>query len=525
MEKSLLWLEEWRRNVGAVKAASDWREYHRWLWNSWAGVGRQVAQELNQILGLSGPEVGLQPDFPCPLIGDLERAKILFVNINPGWNPNINPKEDLIVRTSEQDSWEFFRNFFTRFPAEVGPNRWWAANLEYAWRIVEESRPSRLNEWANHHVAAIELFPLHSASAKFLIGKARHPDQIQVLKALEAGRRETLLAAVRNRAPVTIVASSGGAKFVHEAASDQGWDLPIRLSSAPPRSSAYVVDECAIAAVPQPLNYRWNPLSEEQVAKWIREIGDRNKHDVGQKTLPVRRVLEADRMEFVLVTPGEFQMGSPDHELARDQSEDQVWVQLTKPFRLGTTVVTRAQWFAVMNSVPWKENVTYIDSDRTDIPATEVSWDDAQEYCRRLGQMHGRKYRLPTEAEWEFACRAGTTTRFSFGNEESVLTDYAWFGEKLNAQPHPVGQKKPNPIGLFDMHGNVSEWCEDDYVGYPRTLPGGTDPVVRNVGSARSLRGGAYSSKSGQCRSASRARRDHHQRLKYVGFRIAFDSA
>ena len=173
MAQSLRWLEEWRQHVGAVRTRIDWRQFHCWLWDSWASIGPQVSQELNEILGLIEPDDQLQPDFPCPMIGDLERAKILFVNINPGWKPALNAKEDLIVRASEESSWEFFRNFFTRFPAEVGPNRWWSAYLEYAWRILDDLRPPRMQEWANVHVAAIELFPLHSASATFLNIKPR----------------------------------------------------------------------------------------------------------------------------------------------------------------------------------------------------------------------------------------------------------------------------------------------------------------------------------------------------------------
>ena len=150
-----------------------------------------------------------------------------------------------------------------------------------------------------------------------------------------------------------------------------------------------------------------------------------------------------------------------------------------------------------------------------DGPATFVSWEDAVDFCRKLTEQEhqsGRlpetwEYRLPTEAQWEYACRAGTTSRYSFGEEESELDHYAWFDENAWDQDeqyaHPVGRKQPNPWGLFDMHGNVWEWCRDWYAD---KLPGGRDPEVTRKGSYRVFRGGCWYFSAGFCRSANRSR-------------------
>ena len=158
-------------------------------------------------------------------------------------------------------------------------------------------------------------------------------------------------------------------------------------------------------------------------------------------------------------------------------------------------------------------------------PATYVSWNDAVEFCRKLSEQEGEEYRLPTEAEWEYACRAGTTTAHSFGDDVSKLEQYAWFdknawdiGEKY---AHRVGQKLPNPWGLYDMHGNVYEWCQDWYAPYgsEKTL---TDPMGPAQGErSRVLRGGSFLNQSSDVRSASRANDQPDNRYLLIGFRPA----
>ena len=238
-------------------------------------------------------------------------------------------------------------------------------------------------------------------------------------------------------------------------------------------------------------------------------------------------------MELIEIPAGKFTMGSPEDEKDHQEDEAQVSVTLTKPFGLGKTEVTQGQWKEVMGSEPWDGRGLgtqgAVKADK-DCPATFVSWDDATEFCKKLTTIErqagklkaNEKYRLPTEAEWEYACRAGTTTAFSFGDDESKLGEYAWFdgnaGDAGEEYAHKVGLKKPNPWGLRDMHGNAYEWCSDRYDSEPA---GGIDPVGPNGGSDRVYRGGGYWYESVSCRSAYRFFIVPSNRGRSVGFRVA----
>ena len=232
-------------------------------------------------------------------------------------------------------------------------------------------------------------------------------------------------------------------------------------------------------------------------------------------------------MELIEIPAGRFTMGSPKSEMDHQDAEAQVAVTLTKPFELSKTEVTQGQWKSVMDTEPWNGQGN-VQADK-DCPATFVSYFDAVEFCEKLTELEresgklkaNEEYRLPTEAEWEYACRAGTTTTFSFGDDESKLGKYAWFdGNALNVDEqyaHKVGLKKPNPWGLHDMHGNVWEWCSD---WADSTLQGGSDPVGPEEGSYRVLRGGGWGDDPGGCRSAHR-----HSGVPslrgFLGFRVA----
>ena len=223
-------------------------------------------------------------------------------------------------------------------------------------------------------------------------------------------------------------------------------------------------------------------------------------------------------MELIGISAGTFRMGDGAG----------VAVTLTKPFGLGKYEVTQGEWMQVMTSQKWsgKANVKVGE----EFPATYVSWEDATEFCKKLTDLERKagklkvneEYRLPTEAEWEYACRGGTTTAFSFGDDESKLGDYAWFkGNTVDAgegYAHSVGMKKPNPWGLHDMHGNVWEWCSD---WEDSTLQGGTDPVGPNGGSYRVGRGGSWGGIPGGCRSADRDLAGPSNRGSNLGFRVA----
>ncbi len=214
-------------------------------------------------------------------------------------------------------------------------------------------------------------------------------------------------------------------------------------------------------------------------------------------------------IDLVDIPAGSFTMGSPEDEADRRDNENQVQVRITKPFRMGRTVITQGQWRAVMGTEPWRYEGLEDDQCGDDFPAVYVSWDDAVLFCETLTGLEretgrltaSQSYRLPTEAEWEYACRAGTTTAYSFGDNPKQLDAYGWFDENSDYKRHPVAQKKPNPWGLFDMHGNVFEWCAD---WYDATLAGGDDPVGPAAGSSRVFRGGDCNNDASNCRSACR---------------------
>ena len=219
-------------------------------------------------------------------------------------------------------------------------------------------------------------------------------------------------------------------------------------------------------------------------------------------------------MEFVKIPAGEFMMGSPSNEEGRDDDEGpQHRVRITKPFYVGVTEVTQAQYQAVMG-----KNPSHFKGAKN--PVEKVSWSDCVEFCNRLSRKTGQSVRLPTEAEWEYACRAGTTGRFYFGDNDSGLGEYAWYTNNSGSKTHPVGGKKPNAFGLYDMHGNVWEWCADWYdSGYYEQSPT-DDPQGLRGGKTRVLRGGSWSDGPRLCRSARRFGYSPTGTHDSIGFRV-----
>jgi formylglycine-generating enzyme len=233
------------------------------------------------------------------------------------------------------------------------------------------------------------------------------------------------------------------------------------------------------------------------------------------------------KMKLIWIPSGTFTMGSPADEKDRRDDEDQVQVTLTKGFWFGQREVTQSEWRRVMRTSPWTAKKLGV-KEGDDYPATCVSWDAATEFCTKLNRLErqsgripaGWQYRLPTEAQWEFACRAGTTSRFSCGERDSVLVPFAWFDQTTAKEryAHPVAKKQANPWGLFDMHGNVYEWCRDTYA---RQLPGGRDPEVTTGGALRMVRGGSWVLSAESCRSAKRDWESPDERSSSIGLRIA----
>lgn len=229
-------------------------------------------------------------------------------------------------------------------------------------------------------------------------------------------------------------------------------------------------------------------------------------------------------MRFVLIPDGSFMMGSPPEETGRDIDELQHKVTLSKHFYMQTTEVTQGQWRAVMGSNP-----SYFSKCGDDCPVERVSSQDAEEFARRLNRLEGGDmYRLPTEAEWEYACRAGSATALANGEitvpgcgVDGKLDAMGWYCGNANDATHPVAQKAPNAWGLYDMHGNVWEWCRD-WVGY---YPSGhvTDPTGPETGPLRARRGGSWIDTVERCRSANRFYETPGARKELNGFRLVMD--
>jgi formylglycine-generating enzyme required for sulfatase activity len=240
-------------------------------------------------------------------------------------------------------------------------------------------------------------------------------------------------------------------------------------------------------------------------------------------------------LEMVYIAPGTFMMGSPGSEPNHQSDETQHQVTLTKGFWLGKYEVTQGQWKAVMGSNP-----SNFSSCGSSCPVEQVSWNDCQEFIRKLNNLSGFSgFRLPTEAEWEYACRAGTTTAFYTGaitetgrdRKDPNLDVAGWYGynsgdrsgwhsdwKDNNHGTKRVGLKKPNAWGLYDMHGNVWEWCADWYGDYPSGSV--NDPKGPSTGSYRVLRGGSWDGSAGYCRSADRGRGTPARRSLSLGFRL-----
>jgi formylglycine-generating enzyme required for sulfatase activity/uncharacterized caspase-like protein len=231
-------------------------------------------------------------------------------------------------------------------------------------------------------------------------------------------------------------------------------------------------------------------------------------------------------LEMVAILAGSFMMGAPKNEensLDRERSQHRVSVPT---FLMGKYPVTQAQWRAVAG-FPQVKQALEPDPSRfkgDNRPVEQVSWLDTVEFCARLSNHSKRKYRLPSEAEWEYACRAGTTTSYSFGNDAAQLENYAWYDENSGSETHPVGQKPSNAFGLFDMHGNVWEWCDDDwhgnYEGAPTDGRAWVDDNDNRSQRSKLQRGGSWDEYGWDCRSAFRGSLEARGQYYYSGFRV-----
>jgi formylglycine-generating enzyme required for sulfatase activity len=265
-------------------------------------------------------------------------------------------------------------------------------------------------------------------------------------------------------------------------------------------------------------------LTREQIAEGVRRAAEFGRGGWGSGTAGKPSApMNPDPAKLVWVPPGRFTMGSPRKEKGHWFKEGpQTLVTLTKGFFIGLTEVTQGEYEAMMRTNPSQFKG---DPNR---PVEQVTWHQANEYCAKLRERErlagrlpaGWAYRLPTEAEWEYACRAGTTTRFSFGDDRSYaeLAEYAWFNANSGGTTHPVGSKRSNPWGLKDMHGNLREWCLDGYEKYPGVSV--VDPRGPSAyASTAAIRGGSWNDGGGGCRSAHREEAASFYPGSSIGFR------
>ncbi|HEY3362661.1 MAG TPA: formylglycine-generating enzyme family protein [Methanosarcina sp.] len=290
-----------------------------------------------------------------------------------------------------------------------------------------------------------------------------------------------------------------------------------------PLLSSDLIDRPISSPTHSSFNVPVNNLMDNAVHNLMNNSMDNSIENLSSSSLTSSSLTNSIGMEFVLIPAGEFYMGSPIREKRRKLWESPVHrVTIEKPFYLGIYPMTQEQWQRVMGNSP-----SYFKGEKH--PVENISWDEIQIFFKKLNALentdgNNRIYRLPTEAEWEYSARAGTAIAYFFGDDESKLTQYAWFLENSGLETHPVGLKKPNPWGLYDIYGNAAEWVQDEYhisyKGAPEdgrawenAFPSVSTPV-------RVRRGGGWNGNAGCCRSSERLFAAQDKKLNSLGFRV-----
>ena len=259
-----------------------------------------------------------------------------------------------------------------------------------------------------------------------------------------------------------------------------------------------------------------NKRERDNIIDEVDKLCKKRAKKLGLPGVAEQELAEDVHLEMVLIPAGTFVMGSPTSEEGREDVETQHEVTITKPFYMGKYEVTQEQWEVVMGNNPSSNK-------GAKTAVTDLSWEDCQEFIKNLNEKTNGGYRLPTEAEWEYACRAGTTTSYSIGDEiskgDANYGNSDWSDNWNGIKPVALGSYKPNPFGLYDMHGNVWEWCEDWYADYPAGAV--TDPTGLETGEDRVLRGGSFESDGSNARSSFRNLNSPTNRYADYGFRLA----
>ena len=268
------------------------------------------------------------------------------------------------------------------------------------------------------------------------------------------------------------------------------------------------------------------------INNWLQEEKQRNdeKHDKQcfvegksvRETLKVFSIPPLDyKLEMVKIPAGSFMMGERVGGAYPPEIKNNHKVTISRPFYISKFECTESLWSLVMGGLTYETPIGREPEDpELHYPVVNVSWNEATQFCEKLSDLTGDTYRLPTEAEWEYACRAGTRTDYFWGNSSDESDQYAWTRDNSGMNIHPVGQKLPNPWGLYDITGNVSEWCQDEYEEY--SSQDAIDPIIKNGSESYIYRGGSYTFNTwDDARSNSRrAESEKNSRLRYVGFRI-----
>ncbi len=353
-----------------------------------------------------------------------------------------------------------------------------------------------------------------------------------------SGREGLLAEAVRNGQSIALTDSGGrlDAKAISTGPDEKYVDVVIWRADElePPWDWAGF----ARIGLPEQVDRPPEPSDPLVYEKWpfgAAEAKRRQKQTAAALGVPVEKTLDLGdgvTMKLVLIPAGQFVMGSGEsaEEVARKLGGNDEWyedehpqrrVTLTEPFYMGVCEVTQAQYEQVLGKAPSRGE--WMAKSGAEHAASDISWDDATAFCKKLSGRTGLDVQLPTEAQWEYACRAGSTTRYCYGDDAGKLGAYAWYDDNAcdvgDRYAHTVGRKKPNAFGLHDMHGNVWEWCgdwsQDSYRGLARE-----DPKGPRSGTSRVLRGGSWLGRRGGCRSANRSRIIPDYRSSDFGFRV-----
>jgi formylglycine-generating enzyme required for sulfatase activity len=281
-----------------------------------------------------------------------------------------------------------------------------------------------------------------------------------------------------------------------------------RSNPAIPAATDSEASRAAAPATPEPVPFETLPLATDESFESAPATDGAQPGEVREFT-PLK-------IKFCWCPPGTFEMGSPETAPSHLLNETQHTVTLTRGYWMQQTELTQSQYQQLMGSHPAHYKGEHL-------PVESVTWSEATEFARRLSALPpekkvGNQFRLPTEAEWEYACRAGAATLFPHGDDEAGLEDFAWYHQNSARTTHPVGEKKSNAWGLYDMHGNVAEWCQDYYGDYPREAV--SDPRGPASGDKRTLRGGNWFQVAMWTRASHRDAYAPSARYVGLGFRL-----